>query len=261
MRTVSDQVLAIAESQIGVREMPMGSNRGGSEKYQEIYGSFYVGLAWCGCFVGWVWSRVSTDWKALAHPATATMCDIARDQGLECEPTPGAAFVDCGTHTGLLHSDLGNGMWRTIDGNWGDQVAWATRDISGMTIYAPQGIGEAQTPTTWFFLQDVELAEKRMQHAYAGGFASAAERNARMAELEGQLGHELRPFRDNRFERPFFIDNSHAIHEVYGGWVDQDARDRSRITLDERLGRRLRPFSEVRDPGIRGVPWGLENLA
>src|SRR6476619_3040865 len=115
----------------------MGSNRGPCEKYQSIYGQSYLGCFWCGCFVGWVWMQVDASWKSLASPATSIMCDIATGQGLECSPRPGAAFVICGTHTGLLHSPLGGGSWRTIEGNHSDQVSWGTRSLDGMTVYAP----------------------------------------------------------------------------------------------------------------------------
>src|SRR5262245_13504520 len=38
MATKADQVISVAESQVGVSESPMGSNRGDCEKYQRAYG-------------------------------------------------------------------------------------------------------------------------------------------------------------------------------------------------------------------------------
>jgi hypothetical protein len=263
MATLADQVIAVAESQIGVHESPMGSNRGGCEKYQLLYGQSYLGCLWCGCFQGWVWAQVDPSWKSLASPSTADACKIADEQGLHCPPSPGAAFVICGTHVGLLHSDLGGGSWRTIEGNHGDQVAWSTRALDGMTIYAPPGLGERGKPeqATWYFLQDTELKRADGRRAYYGGWSSSGARDERMATLETSLGHELRPFRDDHFSSPFFIDNSFAIAEVYGGWSVKGSRDEARETLEARLGRPLRPFSETRDAAIGGVPWGCENLA
>jgi hypothetical protein len=264
MPTKAEQIISVAESQIGIHET--SPNRGPCEKFQTIYGEQYRGCEWCGCFVGWVWSQVDPSWKRLASPGTSIMCDIARDRDLECEPRPGAAFVICGTHTGLLHSHLGGDSWRTIEGNSSDQVRWGTRSVGGMTVYAPPELGaeaEAATPAqaTWFFLQDARLVETKHQHAYFGGFASKDVRDQRLAELERSLGHELRPFRDNNFPSPFFIDNSFAIAEVYGGWSDKAGRDASKAVLEERLGRSLRPFSETRNAAIGGAPWGLRGLA
>ena len=67
-RTMSEHVLDIAESQVGRHEHG-GANRGDCEIYQRFYGEFYVGKAWCGCFVGWVWES----WRRSAVAARWTI--------------------------------------------------------------------------------------------------------------------------------------------------------------------------------------------
>jgi hypothetical protein len=241
--TLSQQVLEVAESQVGRHEYG-GPNRGDCELYQRYYGEAYVGLPWCGDFVGWVWGQVNPDWKALASPSTGLMCQIAHDQGLTCEPRPGAAFVICGVHCGLLHHDLGGGVWKTIEGNSGDAVNWRQRALGGYTIYAPPGLSPAAMPTpdeTWYFIEDPGSLR------VYGGWDSFGARKRAKVRLEARLGHPLREFRDPaNHNTPFFLEDPKATPRFYGGWAIQAARKRALQNLQRKLGRELRPFSQVR---------------
>jgi hypothetical protein len=242
--TSSERVVETAESQLGRHEHG-GANRGDCETYQNFYGSFSVGQPWCGCFVGWVWGQVDPAWKALASPSTAIMSTIAQSQKLTCAPCPGAAFVIPGVHTGLLHHDLGGGVWKTIEGNSGDAVGFRQRSLAGTVVYAPPGLadGAISTPptTTWYFIEDP--ASKRVY----GGWASAAARDQAFAALSKRLGHELRRFRDPAATAaPFFIEDPAETPRFYGGWTSKAARDHALDNLQRKLGRTLRPFSKAK---------------
>jgi hypothetical protein len=237
-RTLSERIQEVAESQLGRHEHG-GANRGDCEPFQRFYGDFYVGLPWCGCFVGWVWGQVDPAWKALASPSTAIMCQIARQQNLISAPRPGAAFVICGTHTGLLHHDLGGGVWKTIEGNSGDAVNWKQRSLAGLVIYSPPGLADsAPAPDTIrYFIEDT--ASKRLY----GGWAAAADRDRAMTTLARSLGHGLRPFRDPTHpQSPFFIEDPTETPRFYGGWASKAARNAAQQNLERKLGRKLRPF-------------------
>jgi hypothetical protein len=257
-------VVDLAMSQVGIHESPWGSNCGGSEKYQAMYAYLgKCGWPWCGAFVGWCWEQIVAGSKQYSDPSTATMCDVKPNVSAQ----PGAAFVICGTHTGLLRYKVSGSVWATVEGNHGDQVACDTRDISGMQIVGPPWLGEGTTPktTTWYFLQDVTQANNRGQHDYYGGWTSDSARNKPYNSLKKTLGHELRKFKDPDFPSAYFLDNTsfmnnHGGLEVYGGWSSKSSRDDSQKTLEARLGRTLRAFSETRTPEQGGVPWRCQNL-
>ncbi len=130
--------LDIAANEVGVLEVPPGSNRGTRvETYQSSVGSFCIGQPWCMCFVYWVfleaakatggkspvpktggvldaWSE-STKLKGSVKVVTAD--DAADDPSLV---EPGMVFFlrtsDRTGHTGLVVANL-NGLLETIEGN------------------------------------------------------------------------------------------------------------------------------------------------
>lgn len=245
MTTLAQKIIKVAESQIGVHEYG-GANRGGSERYQRPYGAWMVGQPWCATFVGWCWGQAGVPgWKNIATPSTGQNCSIARSRGLVCPPKPGAAFVMCGTHTGLLHHYLGNGVWKTIEGNSGDAVAWRSRSLGGLLIYAPPGMSGAVEPPrpvmeTWFYLEDVAVKE------YYGGWGSKSARDKAQRSLEKKLGFKLRPFRDDSNKKaPYFLQNP-RVSQFYGGWSSKKARASAKKQLEKKLKRKLREFSEQR---------------
>lgn len=114
---------------------------------------------------------------------------------------------------------------------------------------------------TWYFLQDVTAVRlARGQRMYYGGWHTDEGRDKHQASLEHGFNHPFRPFRDDDFDSPYFIDNSAYVREIYGGWLTEHGRDRKRNQLEAELGRTLRPFSEVRNTAQGGVPWGCKNL-
>jgi hypothetical protein len=246
MPTLSEKILQVAESQLGVFESG-GPNLGGCERYQDPWGSWMRGQPWCGAFVAWCWEQAGAEGMKLASPSTATMCDIAQGQGLTGPPRPGAAFVFCGKHTGLLHHDLGGGVWKTIEGNSGDAVNWRQRSFEGAVIYGPPGLeAAAAAPAapatkTWYFIED--LRSKRLY----GGWASQESCDDAFKILDKRLKGKLRRFKDpTNPAAPFFIEDTSQTPRYYGGWTSKAARDEALKTLEKRLGHRLRAFSRKR---------------
>lgn len=270
MATLGEKAESVAMSQIGTGESPWGSNRGPCEKYQNIYGRGFVGLSWCGCFVGWVWEQVKAGGKDYSSPSVQIMCNAKPNVHAQ----PGAAFAICGVHTGILRYQMATGVWATVEGNHGNQVAVGVRDVrrADLEIVGPPWLGDKDPdsvptppkppPTApWYFLQDTGAVKITGQHSYYGGWASAEARDKVYANLKAELGHELRKFKDTAFSSPFFLDNSAFVTEVYGGWRDKDAREEAKGLLEDRLNRALRPFAEERTNDQGGAPWACKNLA
>lgn len=148
--TLLDAVIAKAQSQVGVREQPLGSNRGPQvDKYiratglDPAAGSF----AWCVCFLYWCFKEASEELGVPnPMPKTAGVLDLWNRTGQKglLRITPGLAqahpekikpgmffFLSTGGgtgHVGLVKSVQGVTL-RTIEGN--------TTDISG----SREGIG------------------------------------------------------------------------------------------------------------------------
>jgi hypothetical protein len=237
----ASEVLDIAESQLGVHEDPMGSNRGGCEKYQKPWGSWMIGEPWCGAFVAWVWEQAGLDGMGYANPSTATMCSIA--QGDTCSPRPAAAGVNCGTHTWLLHHQVSGSVWKCIDGNASDQVKWVQRDLSGYTIYAPPEIRTGESPApptqTWYYIEDVH------QHGVRefGGWASKSGRDKQLASMKDP-GHYRKFYREYPDpDCPYYFEDPSKSERYYGGWTSKKNRDNAQDSLEEQFDRDMRPFS------------------
>jgi hypothetical protein len=250
--TYAAKACDIAENQIGIHESPKGSNKGGCEKYQKPWGSWMVGQPWCGAFVAWVWTQAGMDGMELADPSTQTMCNIAKNKGLKCSPRPMAAFVNCGIHTGLLHTNLGGNVWKCIEGNSNDQVRWVQRNISGLTIYAPPEIKNnapmAPPKTTWYYVEDVHMHGIRE----FGGWSSKSGRDKQLAGMEDP-GHYRAFYREYpTTQSPYFFEDPSKSERYYGGWTSKDGRDASLKSLEEQFGRTMRPFSVKKAGGGGG---------
>ena len=132
----------------------------------------------------------------------------------------------------------------------------------GQVLQMARDLGQAPLKVvTWYFLQDVTASRlARGQRMYYGGWRNLDGRDEHREALEKGFGHVFRPFRDDDFDSPYFLDNSAYVREIYGGWLTEHGRDRKREQLEAELGHTLRPFSEVRNAAQGGVPWGCKNL-
>jgi hypothetical protein len=248
-------MLHVAEGEIGVVEVPIGSNRG--PRVEEYQASDYIpggGYAWCGTFYGWVLQRSGMDVREAqryASPSTSLMCAIARGENLLCSPRPGAALVWCGTHVEMLHSPMGGPVWRTIGGNTGDGVRWRTRSVAGGLVYAPPGLEDITAevvaqPLYW-------LEDTRARAEAVGQWARRAWAEKALTKLDPERRAMASVVA--RGNGGFSLRIGEPRH--YGPWVGAAGKagrdERARPALEERLGRRLRPYRTERMPHANRV--------
>lgn len=136
------KTLAVAASQIGVIEIPPGSNRGPQvDVYLRTVGLNPVGqhYSWCAAFVYWCFQQSSNELNlpknplvktagCLEHWRRATCTKITKQAAIK-DPSllkPGVIFIiDHGNgagHTGLVESSQG-GLLTTIEGNTNQQLS------------------------------------------------------------------------------------------------------------------------------------------
>jgi hypothetical protein len=231
--TAAERVIAAAARHVGVTESPPGSNRGPwIDRWQRRWG--LLGQPWCGMFVSAVYAEAGVDDDDLAHPSTAEICRRARAQGAITGPMPGAMVVWCGRHVEILVSEVRPGVWRTIGGNTGNQVAWRVRDISDALIVSPVAISSNQVERRRrFWLEDPGARPK-----VYGPWRLKAWREAAIRSLPRAQQARVRRVRIGR-GYGFVL----GPRRRYGPWSTREARDASRAILERRLGRRLRPYS------------------
>ena len=130
--TLQRQCYDAAHQYIGVTEKPPGSNTGPTpiDECQREFG--YHGVAWCGCFVGWILRRVAGmtaigAWIAYT-PSIKTNAEAGHN-GWRAVPQSAAEFMDVlvfdwkpGTgadHTGFFVRwiDKSRGIFESIEGN------------------------------------------------------------------------------------------------------------------------------------------------
>jgi hypothetical protein len=125
--TLQSKSLQIAQSQIGVQEIPKNSNAGPAvEKYLKSVG-LGKGYAWCMAFVYWSVNEASKELK-VANPLAKTAGVLAMFNKMTANrvttPQPGDFFImDFGKgagHTGFVEKILPNGLLQTIEGNTND---------------------------------------------------------------------------------------------------------------------------------------------
>ena len=149
MTPLATASLQSAQSQIGVSEIPKGSNAGADvEKYLKSVG-LGKGLAWCMAFVFWNVLEASTKLNT-QNPLKITggVIDQYNSRPLLRKKTPatGDIFImDFGKgigHTGFVEKVLPNGKIQTIEGNTNDdgsregyEVCRRTRNISSIKSF------------------------------------------------------------------------------------------------------------------------------
>lgn len=249
MTTLAERILRVAEGEVGVVEVD-GENRG--PRVAEYQAATYLpgtGWAWCGAFVCWVWQRAGLERvtaQRIASPSVGLMCEVAERDGLVCSPRPGAAVAWCGIHVELLHSPMGDDVWRTIGGNTGDAVRYRTRALAGTCVFGPPGL-EDMAPAigrdSLYWLED-----PRAEYRVVGPWQERPWAEARWRDLQPDLRRRssIVATGDGRF----------AIRigppRRYGPWVGAAGKtirdERARPVLERRLGRALRPYRTDRMP-------------
>lgn len=146
MLSLNQLSLKIAQSQLGVQEVPKNSNAGPAvESYLKSVG-LGKGYAWCMAFVYWSVKKAADELK-LQNPLIKTAGVLRQWNEIPPRlksnvPNPGDIFImDFGKgqgHTGFV-VEVYNGTIKTIEGNTNDdgsregyEVAYRTRKISAM---------------------------------------------------------------------------------------------------------------------------------
>lgn len=140
MTPLAEEVLKVATTQLGVQEMPKGSNAGTDvEKYLKSVG-LSKGYSWCMAFVFWCVSQ-----KATINPLKKKggVMDQWNSKPLLRQKTPQAGdifIMDFGGgkgHTGFVEKVISSTKIQTIEGNTNDdgsregyEVCRRTRTIS-----------------------------------------------------------------------------------------------------------------------------------
>lgn len=133
--TIREQMVALAQSQVGVREVPRNSNRG--KRVQEYQAATWLegtGWAWCAAFICWLVMRSLEDTgikppTGFQRPRTAGAWDFENwaskmaGKGVErfeagTKPIePGDILVFTFSHIGLAERPQKGGSVSTIEGN------------------------------------------------------------------------------------------------------------------------------------------------
>jgi CHAP domain len=229
--SIAEKVVDIAEGELDVTEVPMGSNRGPRvQQYQAATVLAGTGWAWCAAFVEWCWERAGLE-DHPANPSTFWFCKRAEGRGEFGPPRVGGAIIWCGTHVGLVVA-VGDGIVHTIEGNSGDRVSRRVRAIGGARFINPRGLGAADPSQVRYWLEDVGADVK----------------------VYGPWKVKPWPGDGEAWAREHFGPDARVVHPGVGGvavavgrrywgpWRTKARQVASRPALEARLGRRLRPF-------------------
>lgn len=166
---VHEKALAAAKSQVGVREVPMGSNTGPMVRvYQNATFLGGSGWPWCAAFTCWVWERAG-------HPLpykTASaygMLNWARGAGWVIpskQLTPGDMVVfNVGSgHIGIFER-WGGEVCHSIDGNHLNMVARASRHHSLVAggIHVPERVHvDVHVPEPYWVIAGSENGHRKL---------------------------------------------------------------------------------------------------
>ncbi len=153
----ANDVIALAEKQVGVSEDSSGNTKFGSwymttprarQTVARDGGSVgdYAGAEWCDMFVSWVGTQLGISATMGQDPYTVTHAEWFQAQKRwGTVPKPGAVVffswsgsksTDDIQHVGLVIKDNGNGTIQTVEGNTnGGEVAIKTRPTSEVVGY------------------------------------------------------------------------------------------------------------------------------
>lgn len=240
--TPGERVAREAEKYVGVRENPLGSNRGNPypDRWQRPWGMGY-GWPWCGAYAAAMYKDAGVNDQDIGHPSTAVMAERARKVGaVISRPIPGAYIIWPGKHTGIVVRDLGGNVALTVEGNSSDGVYYRRRAYgpgTGVMFAAPLEvrIGNRPKPAA----RNYYLEDTAAKPVLRGPWRTRAARERVIAKRPAS----------KRNVRRVRVGKGYAFYDgprrVYGPWDDKAARDDAQRTLEARLGRRLRPYSRL----------------
>jgi hypothetical protein len=129
MVTAKD-LISVYRGELGVREVPYGSNRGPRvRQYQSSTGAYNA--AWCVSFLQWGFQKAGVPRIANRSAGVFYCVDWARKNGLlRYSPKPGylAAYMWSAGHIGIVEELLPGGGFVAIEGNASNMVRRNWRD-------------------------------------------------------------------------------------------------------------------------------------
>ena len=240
--TPGERVAREAEKYVGVRENPLGSNRGKPypDAWERPWGMGY-GWPWCGAFAAAMYRAAEVNDQGIGHPSTAYMADKANKvNAIISRPIPGAYIIWPGKHTGIVIRDLGGNVALTVEGNSSDGVYYRRRAYGPGTdvmFAAPLEVRVGNRPKPAprnYYLEDTAA-----KPVLRGPWRTRAARERVIAK---------RPA-NKRNVRRVRVGKGYAFYDgprrVYGPWDSREARDDAKRILETRLGRRLRPYARL----------------
>jgi len=125
--TPAVKAVKFALSQVGVHEVPWGSNNGPMvHQYQSSTGAY--GLAWCASFYWYCWQKAGYRGPTSAGAWNTTDSYGDRVNIQHAKPGDGCSFNVGDGHIGMYLSHTSTTV-KTVDGNTSDQVAVRERPI------------------------------------------------------------------------------------------------------------------------------------
>ncbi|MFI5004480.1 MAG: CHAP domain-containing protein, partial [Solirubrobacterales bacterium] len=141
---IGEQVVRIAESQIGQTEQPPGSNESPAiAMYRTATAGAIPGAPWCAYFASWAARQAGEPLGAGGEglgsasqiSSWAQSSGRAIPNGPGVTPQPGDLIVFGDEHVGIVKAVLPNGDIQTIEGNYANKVALNVRTPTEATSY------------------------------------------------------------------------------------------------------------------------------
>jgi hypothetical protein len=139
-----EQIVRIAESQLGQSEQPPGSNESPAvAMYRTATAGAIPGAPWCAYFASWAARQagepLGANGEGLGSAAQiwswAESSGRAIPNGPGVTPQPGDLIVFGGEHVGIVREVLPNGDIATVEGNYENKVAANVRTPTEATGY------------------------------------------------------------------------------------------------------------------------------
>ena len=246
--TKGDKVVKKAFEYLGVKESPMGSNRGPDiDRWESRWG--LKGEPWCGMYSDAMYAEAGVDDSGINHPATSQICANGKKYKWDGTGTipPGSLWVNCGIHVAIITKHNDDGTVSTIEGNKSNMVATGRRPIAGATIIIPPAIrDEVRPPVVWeYWLEDTNAKPRLLTvNGKVARWKSKAARDKTIEKLKTNPDYaRLRPRPVSRGEgknKRYFILIGNL--KFYGAFDSIEIRNAAQKSLEKRLGHSLRRF-------------------
>lgn len=142
--STGSRIVAIAESQLGQAEQPLGSNESPAiAMYRSATAGAIPGAPWCAYFASWV-ARQAGEPIGEGGQGAGAVSEVwswaqstgrAITNGPGVVPKPGDLIVFGDEHVGIVRDVLPNGDIQTIEGNYENKVAANVRTPTEATGY------------------------------------------------------------------------------------------------------------------------------